>query len=506
MPKDFTYSNFDLRIHTSATGYKAEVQASPTGEGSANITLPQLLSKDPETAGSELFSAVFIEQVRSRFLSSLDRVRGTGNGILVRLILEDTPVITSLPWETLYNSELNEPIGLSRDTPVVRCLQVQRPEQQTRIGLPIRILVASANPSDDGYDTLDIDREWKYIKSAFRAKHLKQKVKFLRIRHTTRERLREAPLDEVHFVHVQGHGEFNDKTGMGELVLENEYQESAPISARDFAQIVGGHRSIHLVILNACKSAKQKSDSALWGVAQTLVRHGIPYVIAMNEKILDESAILFAQKFYKIIADGYPIEYALIEARNTLKDQKRNDWMIPILFSRLTRKLKYSNKLLKATALKNLTEIQDLNLRLRGNSANGWSGRKEDWKADLFRLCKESGAIIEASDHFGPDERERVNLSIFTNAIALLQRITNDIPLADKTKDLEIVISIRNLIEEARDSVAKYQLAVCYFYWGTFLLPARLEVIHDARRIFRQMGKFIWVSNCDKVLKANLQG
>ncbi|MFN3982407.1 MAG: CHAT domain-containing protein, partial [Caldilinea sp.] len=71
------------------------------------------------------------------------------------------------------------------------------------------------------------------------------------------------------------------------------------------------------------------------GVGQSLLRQGIPAVIAMQFAISDAAATVFAHEFYAAIADGYALEAALTEARKAMFAQQQGvEWATPVLYTR----------------------------------------------------------------------------------------------------------------------------------------------------------------------------
>ncbi len=61
----------------------------------------------------------------------------------------------------------------------------------------------------------------------------------------------------------------------------------------------------------------------------------VPAVLAMQFPISDPAAIALSREFYSALADGYPIDAALSEARKA--DQEAGgplEWGTPVLFSR----------------------------------------------------------------------------------------------------------------------------------------------------------------------------
>jgi hypothetical protein len=89
------------------------------------------------------------------------------------------------------------------------------------------------------------------------------------------------------------------------------------------------------VVLNACEGARSSSSDPFSGVAQSLIRGGVPAVIAMQFEITDTAAITFCQGLYSAIADGYPIDAALGESRKAIfASGNVVEWATPVLHMR----------------------------------------------------------------------------------------------------------------------------------------------------------------------------
>ena len=89
-------------------------------------------------------------------------------------------------------------------------------------------------------------------------------------------------------------------------------------------------------MLNACEGARSDDASDPFaGTAQSLIQQGLPAVVAMQFEITDDAAIIFARELYAAIADGYPLEAALAEARRAiLHEGNLTEWATPVLYSR----------------------------------------------------------------------------------------------------------------------------------------------------------------------------
>jgi hypothetical protein len=66
-----------------------------------------------------------------------------------------------------------------------------------------------------------------------------------------------------------------------------------------------------------------------------LIQQGIPAVLAMQFEITDQAAIVLSQVFYEALADGYPAEAALTEARKAIFASSNDvEWGTPVLYLR----------------------------------------------------------------------------------------------------------------------------------------------------------------------------
>lgn len=95
------------------------------------------------------------------------------------------------------------------------------------------------------------------------------------------------------------------------------------------------HTSLRLALLNACEGAKGSDRDIFSSTAATLVRRGLPAVIAMQYPITDAAAIQFTQEFYGQIAVGQPIDGAVAEARLAMVMETPDslEWATPVLYT-----------------------------------------------------------------------------------------------------------------------------------------------------------------------------
>jgi hypothetical protein len=245
-----------------------------------------------------------------------------------------TSELTDLPWEYLYNSESGMFLCLTKETPLVRYLDLTEPVRQLPVKAPLRILAMISSPSD--YPDLDVSREWTKLNEALGGLMASGHVTIDLVDGATLEALtQQLQRKEYHIFHFVGHGAFDALANDGQLIFEDPSGRGSALSGADLGIILHDHDSLRLAVLNACEGARTSRTDPFSGAAQSLVRQGIPAVLAMQFEITDEAAITLAHEFYTSVAKGNAIDHALAVARRSIFS-KRNDveWGTPVLFMR----------------------------------------------------------------------------------------------------------------------------------------------------------------------------
>lgn len=339
-----TYLNFDLQIEPSDGDYRAQVVASPVDRGCCSLfSLPDLDARLLEGAGADevrafgtrLFQAVFQGEVYSYLRRSQDEVERQGAaGLRIRLLLTDVPGLAELPWELLYDPVAAGFLALSTGTPIVRSLDVAGRVQPLAVQGPLRVLALISNPADQV--ALDAEQEWANLGQALAGLEAQGRVVLERLENPTlgdlQARLRQG---EVHVFHYIGHGRFDGRGQDGELILEDSDGYGQPVSGEVLGTLLHDASALRLAVLNACEGGRGSGRDPFAGVAHTLVRKELPAVIAMQAPISDGAARIFAYEFYRALADDYPVDAALTEARKAIYRQGNElEWGIAVLFTR----------------------------------------------------------------------------------------------------------------------------------------------------------------------------
>lgn len=259
--------------------------------------------------------------------------------------------LQNLPWELLhddtYLSDGANPVRIRRRLPNRKHLKPQVTV------LPIRILLLSPRPEEEGVS---------YIDHRVSARPLVQAVESLGDlvaltvlspptlaaleKELHRARKAETPYEVLHF---DGHGVYDKRHGLGALCFENpndvdklEARRNELVHANTLAKLLKDFR-IPLVFLEACQTA-QTEENPNASVAASLLEEGVTSVVAMSHSVLVKTAQRFVTEFYQALAEGQRVGTAMLAGQKTLMHHTERgqipgagalhlqDWFVPILY------------------------------------------------------------------------------------------------------------------------------------------------------------------------------
>lgn len=358
--KSLDYLDFDLVVERAGEGYRASVSNAPAGEAVTDFSLP-FTEQDLEifvlrvvtlgrrrdvraidspdvkwirSFGLRLFETVFDGPVNACLLRSFDQADRQESGLRIRLHLSDVPELANLPWEFLFDQSGRGFLCLSDRSPVLRYVHLARGAQPVAVKSPLRVLAVISSPTDA--PQLDVEREWSKLNEALGGLIRSGALLLDRLDVATLEGLqRRLRVGEYHIMHFVGHGGFDERTQDGLLLLEDAEGKGHRVSGQSLGVLLHDHEQLRLVVLNACEGARSSPTDPFAGTAQSLVQTGIPAVIAMQFEITDEAAITMSSEFYSAVADGYPVDAALSEARKAMFTRVNAvEWATPVLYMR----------------------------------------------------------------------------------------------------------------------------------------------------------------------------
>lgn len=345
------YRDLDVAVTGSGPDYLVRVETPRWGQASAVMTLdlaaPDFVAelaavKSGEVGeerlqqfGSVLFDRLFPSEAAAALMASLGDAHSRGHGLRIRLRV-DPPALRSVPWELAYFPLRHLYLGADVETPLTRHLDVFQPVDPYEVKqLPVRVLVVA--PGGSG---LDVDaeiggltKELERLRDVVEISPLVGKVEASDLRAALQPR-------QFHVLHFIGHGSYSDAGGA--VYLNGSTGELRPLADVRLAEILRGHPSMRLVVLNSCEGATATSGSPdLTGVAQHLVAAGVPTVLAHQYAVWDNAAVDFAVEFYAKLVQGPEagiVEAAVARARSLMTSSYSDTHMAaaPVLYVRST--------------------------------------------------------------------------------------------------------------------------------------------------------------------------
>src|SRR3712207_470161 len=284
--------------------------------------------------GRGLFEALLVGDVRNRYEVSLSEARRRNKGLRLKLRIQP-PELAVLPWEFLYDAERDRYLCLSSTTPLVRHLDLPQPVEPLPVSPPLRVLGMVTSPL--GLDPLDVGHEKRLVEEAIKDLRADGLLELTWLegqtwRHLHRA-MRRGPWHVFHFI---GHGGFDPATEEGAIALSDESGHKRLLRATSLAELLDDHYPLRLVFLNSCEGARGSESDAFSSTAATLVRRGLPAVLAMQYEVTDDAAIVFSRNFYRAVADGLPVDAAVGAGRTAVSLDLDNtlEWGTPVLYMR----------------------------------------------------------------------------------------------------------------------------------------------------------------------------
>lgn len=280
---------------------------------------------------SDLFETLFQGDVRRLY----DEARARQQKRKLDFVLTSMiPWIAEKPWEFAYDPVRKSFLATEEIHFVRNVLTAIPADVIPRCG-PLRILVAAAQPV--GFGHLSVQQEVAVIRRGFEP--------LVDAGLATVEVLARATPGRIHgllstqdfnVVHFIGHGTYDEAAQEGALIFEDEQGGEFPLGERSVREIFC-QRGVSLVFLNACQSGSGGRAEFNKGVAQALVAHGLPALVANQYSVLDSSATSFAQYFYWALAQGMSLGGAAREARIAVNYSMQGeliDWAVPVVYAR----------------------------------------------------------------------------------------------------------------------------------------------------------------------------
>jgi len=285
-------------------------------------------SVDLVSFGKSLYSSLFQGMIAQSWHTAQGIAHNRTEPLRLRLHLKD-PLVAQLPWEILHAGDrpltTNTEILFSRYHLNPRV----RPLNSDPIVEPLNILMVLSAPSDQ--QGLALDQEMYRLQGELQnheSRGLDVHLDILTF--PDREQLtRTLEQGQYHIFHYSGHSQANALGG--EIYLKNRHTGlTEQLHGEDLAGLLVNN-GILMALFNSCSSAGTGDTS----LAESLLKRGIPSVLAMGDRIPDQVAITFSQLFYRNLKREYAIDLSLNRTRQGLIAAYGSDalyFALPILY------------------------------------------------------------------------------------------------------------------------------------------------------------------------------
>ncbi len=305
--------------------------------------------------GMNLWRWVFDGQI----LGSLERSRGIAMGqhtrLRFRLEIRD-PDLIAFPWEIMQREPGQSAMSLSSDLLFSRTSTEVDPLPYLRTDQALSILLVLGHD-----ENLQLKQEAAILQQTLadppvggHSQRYAPCIVNQLIQPTPQELIQELETKAYNVFFYAGHG-LPDPDG-GLLFLQPE----CALNGIELAQVLT-RTGVKLAVFNACWGAQPATSNhqaiAASSLAEVLIRHGVPAVLGMRDKIADHESHSFIQAFTEALRSHKPIDEAVALARQellTLYKFNQPAWTLPVLYLHPD----FNGELIKAVD-EGITELPD---------------------------------------------------------------------------------------------------------------------------------------------------
>ncbi len=290
--------------------------------------------------GINLWQFIFNGPIANSFNQSLGMAIGREQPLRVQLDIRD-PNLIALPWEIGQPKpgkptiSLNPQLRFSRTTSDVDSLSKVASSDR----LNILLVLGSDGESKSPNTLLQLDKEANTLKQILQHSHSGYPVPAVPcyvdtlIQPTPAELIEHLETGNYNIMFYAGHG-VKAPDG-GQLLLRSD----TTLSGTELAQVLVSN-GVTLAVFNSCWGAQPFIDENQQAIprsslAQVLIHHGLPAVLAWGDEVTDEEALSFIQAFAAGLANRMSVDRAVAIARQkllTLYKFNQPAWSLPVLY------------------------------------------------------------------------------------------------------------------------------------------------------------------------------
>lgn len=295
--------------------------------------------------GVALWQWLFSGPIEQTLERSLGIAMGQNRPLRIQLEIRD-PELISVPWEIMRSQSGQNAFSLGPQILFSRSTSAVDPLPALTLDNSLRILLVLGSDEPSGDPTgrtpvLQLHEEAQVLKEL-----LEQGTSGLRRRPVDKvicqvqtlvepdpaTMIRELETGRYNVFFYAGHGVPAADGGL--LFL----QAQAPLNGSELAQVLT-RCQIKLAVFNTCWGAQpdQRNQASIprSSLAEVLLHHGVPGVLAMRDSIADDEALSFIQVFAQALAERNSVEQAVAIARQhllTLYGLNKAPWTLPVLY------------------------------------------------------------------------------------------------------------------------------------------------------------------------------
>ncbi|MGF1523933.1 MAG: CHAT domain-containing protein [Leptolyngbyaceae cyanobacterium] len=301
-----------------------------------------------QTLGIRLWRWLFDGAIQSSLDRSLGIAIGQGNPLCLCLDIRD-PSLIALPWEIMQSQPGRQAMSLSEQIRFSRTTSAVDPLAEISLDYSLKVLLVLGEedlPGEEGSprhssEALRLETEANMLKRILQGE----------VTSGIRQRANAAPCQvdvllrpsPIALIRALERGQYNVFFYAGHGVPAPDggllfVHAEAPLNGTELAQVLTRCR-VKLAVFNTCWGAQpdQRRQQTIprSSLAEVLLHHGVPAVLAMRDSIADKEALSFVQAFSQALADRHPVDRAVAIARQqllTIYNFNQPAWTLPVLY------------------------------------------------------------------------------------------------------------------------------------------------------------------------------
>jgi hypothetical protein len=285
--------------------------------------------------GSSVFDMLFPGNLHDVYLRSRDYAET--QGLRLYLYISD-PLLADIPWELAYDKRNSSFLALDRQISFIRVWPSHTALAPVSLVEQLRILAIFPSPREMA--AIDVETEMYQLQEALQIPLDRKQIDlhFLRENVTLHNLQQKLATEDFHILHITGHGTFDSERQSAVLALEDDEGMAAFVTAEQLRVLLGG-AGLRLATVIAAESGffgwggRRARDAT--AIAPALTEAGIPAVVALQSIVTYKSATGFVRAFYSAIADQFPVDLAVVQARRAIYFEEPESvwWAVPVLYA-----------------------------------------------------------------------------------------------------------------------------------------------------------------------------